>query len=733
MSQPILDSDQNRALSKGEHGDPFSVLGMNRVSPRHSDGIVVRAFFPNAQRLWIKYDNGKHRELKRISDEGLYECLFTDRKEPFDYTFYIRQYEGDDYEIYDAYSFGPQLSDYDLQLWGEGNHRQAYEWMGSHLQEIDGVEGTHFVVSAPSAQRVSVIGSFNQWDGRVHPMRRLHDQGLWELFIPQVTTGDLYKYEIKSPLKDAPIKKADPYATYAEQPPDTASIVYDLSDYSWDDQYWLDNRDHFQDIEQPLSVYEVHLGSWKRKGEGEEYLSYPELADQLIPYVKEMGYTHIELMPIAEHPYDPSWGYQVTGFYAPTSRFGSPHELMQFVDRCHQQNIGVLIDWVPAHFAKDDHGLRRFDGTALYEHEDPRKGEHQDWGTHIFNYGRVEVDNFLQSNALYWLDKYHIDGMRVDAVASMLYLDYSRAEDQWIPNQYGGRENIEAIEFLREFNNNVHKNYPGVITAAEESTSWSGVTDPIEEYGLGFDYKWNMGWMNDTLEYIQKDSVYRKYHQDDLTFPLLYSFAENFILPLSHDEVVHGKKSLIEKMPGDYWQKFANLRLLYTYMYGHPGKKLLFMGGEFAQWNEWNQAQSLDWHLMKYDSHRKIQVLVKDLNQIYRAEPALHKIDQSSEGFEWIDMMDAEKCIISFIRKTQEIENHLIFILNFTPAVHHEYKIGVLDTSGYEVLLNSDWEKYGGNDVSIGGVTTKDQKWHHRPAHISITIPPLAGMILKPE
>jgi 1,4-alpha-glucan branching enzyme len=672
--------------------------------------------------------------MKRISEQGLFEYLFTDRKEPFGYTFKVQPYHGEEYELHDPYAFGPLISDYDLQLWGEGAHRKAYEWMGSHTREVNGVTGTHFVVSAPSAQRVSVVGTFNNWDGRVHPMRKLHDQGLWELFIPHVTTGDLYKYEVKPQTDEPVLTKADPYAFYAEQPPGNASIVCDLSGYSWEDQEWMESRTEIQDYHHPLSIYEVHLGSWKRKPEeGHRYLSYRELGDELIPYVKEMGYTHIELMPVAEHPYDPSWGYQGTGFYAPTSRFGSPKEFMEFIDRCHQHDIGVIMDWVPAHFAKDAHGLRRFDGTALYEHEDPRQGEHQDWGTNIFNYGRIEVRNFLLSNAMYWFEEYHIDGMRVDAVASMLYLDYSRKEGQWIPNEYGGRENIEAIEFLRDFNSIVHDAFPGVITAAEESTAWPGVTDSVDNMGLGFDYKWNMGWMNDTLEYILKDPVYRKYHQNELTFPLLYSFAENFILPLSHDEVVHQKKSMVNKMPGDYWQKFANLRLLYTYMFGHPGKKLLFMGNEFAQWDEWNQEQSLDWHLLDFDNHRKMRTLVKDLNQIYCEQPALHQVDESTDGFEWIDMQDAKKSIISFIRKSRDIQNHLVFILNFTPAVHHQYKIGVLQNTGYEIMLNSDWKRYGGSGVKLEQINASNQRWHHRPAHISITIPPLAGLILKSE
>ncbi|MDZ7693387.1 MAG: 1,4-alpha-glucan branching protein GlgB [Balneolaceae bacterium] len=734
MEGNLLDHQQIQAISHGDHGDPFSVLGMNYAQVDHTAGIVVRAMLPAAQRVWVKNDEKGSTELNRISEQGLFEGILKDQEEFFDYTFRVRPYHGEEYEMHDPYSFESLLSDYDLQLWGEGSHRKAYEWMGSHLRQVGDVKGTHFVVTAPSASRVSVIGSFNDWDGRIHPMRKLHNQGLWELFIPEVSEGDLYKYEIKPSNHETPLVKADPYAFYAEEPPGTASKVYDLSGYDWQDQDWMENREEVQDIQQPLSIYEVHLGSWKRNpDEDPGYLSYQDLGNELVPYVKEMGYTHIELLPVAEHPYDPSWGYQGTGFYAPTSRFGSPKGFMEFVEHCHQEGIGVIMDWVPAHFAKDDHGLRRFDGTALYEHEDPKKGEHQDWGTNIFNYGRVEVRNFLLSNAMYWFEKYHIDGMRVDAVASMLYLDYSREEGEWIPNEYGGRENIEAIELLKEFNYIVHNYDSGIITAAEESTAWPGVTKPVEDDGLGFDYKWNMGWMNDMLEYIQKEPIHRKYHQDDLTFPLLYSFAENFILPLSHDEVVHQKNSLVNKMPNDYWQKFANLRLLYTYMFGHPGKKLLFMGNEFAQWDEWNEQQSLDWHLLEFGKHKKMQNLVRDLNHIYNNERALYQIDQTDEGFEWIDMLDTEKSIISFIRKTRDIENHLVFVLNFTPSVHYDYKIGVLESEGYNVLLNSDMDKYGGSNTEIGEIEPKNEKWHHRPAHISITIPPLSGLILKPK
>jgi 1,4-alpha-glucan branching enzyme len=564
-------------------------------------------------------------------------------------------------------------------------------------------------------------------------MRKYHELGVWEIFIPQVEEGDLYKYEILTPYNDAPLKKADPFAFYSEMRPGTASIVYDLKGYDWDDKEWMQSREEVQQPDNPLSIYEVHLGSWMRSPDDNPgFLSYRELADKLVPYVKDLGYTHVELLPIAEHPYDPSWGYQITGYYAPTSRFGTPEDFMYLVDKCHRHDIGVLMDWVPAHFTKDEHGLRRFDGTALFEHEDPRLGEHKDWDTLIFNYGRSEVRNFLISNAVYWCDYFHIDGMRVDAVASMLYLDYSREEGEWVTNRYGGRENLEAIQFLKDVNGILHERYPGFLTMAEESTSWQGVTSPPEHGGLGFDYKWNMGWMNDTLEYFKKDPIYRKYHHDQLTFSLIYTFSEKFILPLSHDEVVHMKKSLVSKMPGDEWQKFANLRLLYTYMYGHPGKKLLFMGGEFGQWSEWSEAQSIDWHLLEWDNHRGIQSLIKDLNQLFQQEPPLHEVDHSWQGFEWIDISDADNSVLSFIRKAEE-DDHLLFLLNFTPEVQHNYKFGVPWVGTYDVILNSDSSYYGGTDVGQQQVTSQEGQWHNRDAYIELTLPPLAGMVLKPN
>lgn len=728
LSKQLIDS-----LSDGSHGDPFSVLGLHKVSVDEKKKLVLRAFRPEAKSVAVVIGK-KSYEMDRVSDEGLFERIFTRRKNAFEYQLEVTPYKGEDFTITDAYQFDTQISDFDLQLWGEGNHHKAYEFMGAHPMDVNGVKGTHFVVTAPSANRVSVVGEFNGWDGRVHRMRKFHDQGLWEIFIPHVQEGDYYKFEIKTPVQDPPLKKADPFAFHSELRPGTASIVADIEGYKWGDDTWVKNRQKKQAEDQPISIYEMHLGSWRRKvGEDPGFLNYRETADQLVPYLQDLGYTHVELMPVAEHPYDPSWGYQITGYYAPTSRFGTPEDFMYFVDQCHQANIGVLVDWVPAHFAKDDHGLRRFDGTGLFEHADPRKGEHKDWGTCIFNYGRTEVKNFLISNALYWCDKFHIDGLRVDAVASMLYLDYSKDDGEWIPNNYGGRENIEAIEFLKSFNNAVHHHFPGTITFAEESTSWGGVSRSTESGGLGFDFKWNMGWMNDTLTYIEKDPIYRKYHQDQLTFSLIYAFSEHFTLPFSHDEVVHMKKSMLSKMPGDDWQKFANLRLLYLYMYAHPGKNLLFMGCEFGQWSEWSEERSLDWHLLEWEKHKGLQLLVKDLNELNNKQKALHEVDSDWRGFEWVDISDADNCVVSFIRRAKNPEDFAVVILNFTPSVHYGYKIGVPHAGAYEVLMNTDSEFYGGSNAGDSKLHAEWGEWHNQEAHLELTLPPLAGVILKPK
>jgi 1,4-alpha-glucan branching enzyme len=578
-----------------------------------------------------------------------------------------------------------------------------------------------------------VVGDFNQWDSRRHPMRKHIPSGFWELFVPGLGEGTLYKYSIKH--GNAMFEKSDPYGFAAELPPRTASRVADLDRYRWHDDKWLAQRAQVNAFDAPQAIYEVHLGSWRRPGDDpNRWLTYRELAHDLVGYAKQMGFTHLELLPVSEHPFSGSWGYQPVGYYAPTSRYGTPQDFMYFVDHCHTNDLGVILDWVPAHFPRDGHGLRQFDGTALYEHADPRKGEHRDWGTLIFNYGRHEVRNFLLSNALFWLDKYHIDGLRVDAVASMIYLDYSRKEGEWLPNQFGGRENLEAIDFLKELNIQAHLQYPGVLTVAEESTAWTGVSRPTYLGGLGFSLKWNMGWMNDTVRYMRHEPIHRKYHHDELTFSLIYAFTENFVLPLSHDEVVHGKGSLLDQVPGDLWQKFANLRLLYGYMWAHPGKKLLFMGGEFGQWNEWNYDSSLQWHLLQWESHQGLQKFVTDMNHLYRREPALHQVDFDWHGFEWIDCHNYEDSVLAFIRKAKDPTDNLVIASNFTPVPRMAHRLGVPERAWYEEILNSDSTYYGGSNLGNGpGVMADDHPSHGRPCSIQLTLPPLATVILKPR
>ncbi len=628
----------------------------------------------------------------------------------------------------------PFLTDFDLYLFGEGKHLRIYEKLGAHITEVDGRRGVHFALWAPNAKEVSVIGSFNDWDPSAHRMTPPGPSGVWTLFVPGIGEGELYKYHITSRINGVVRVKSDPYAFYSEVRPKTASIVYDLDRYQWNDGQWLEARAETDPLKRPLNTYEIHLGSWKRKGDG-SFLTYRELASELIPYVRDMGYTHVELLPVTEHPLDASWGYQSTGYFAPTSRFGTPEDFMYFVDRCHQAGIGVILDWVPGHFPKDDHALRFFDGTCLYEHEDPRKGEHREWGTLVFNYGRNEVANFLVASAFFWLEKYHIDGLRVDAVASMLYLDYSRQDGEWVPNIYGGNENLEAIDFLKRFNEIVHVNFPGAITIAEESTAWPGVSRPTYLGGLGFTMKWNMGWMHDTLEYFSKDPIFRKYHHSNLTFGLIYAFSENFVLPLSHDEVVHGKRSLLDKMPGDLWQKFANLRTLYGFMYGHPGKKLLFMGGEFGQWREWDQDTALQWHLLEEgEYHRGLKRFVRDLNCLYITEPPLYEVDFRQEGFEWIDFSDAEQSVISFIRRAESPDNFIVCLCNFTPVPRYKYKVGVPEGGYYREILNSDSAVYGGSNMgNLGGVEAEEEAVHGRPYSLTLTLPPLSVLMLKPE
>jgi 1,4-alpha-glucan branching enzyme len=627
------------------------------------------------------------------------------------------------------------LTDYDVYLWSEGSHYRAYEKLGAHLAEQNGVAGTYFAVWAPDARAVSVIGDFNGWQAGAQPMHPVNASGVWEAFIPSVRQGALYKYAITSRYGNYHVEKADPYGFASEIRPLTASKVWDLSGYDWGDREWLARRGRAAALDAPIAIYEVHLGSWRKvPHEGNRWLSYREMATQLADYVHALGYTHVEFLPVSEHPLDASWGYQPVGYYAPTSRFGTPQDFMYLIDTLHQKGIGVILDWVPAHFPRDVHGLGYFDGTHLYEHSDPRLGQHQDWGTFIFNYGRKEISNFLISNALFWLDKYHIDGLRVDAVASMLYLDYSRKEGEWVPNRFGGRENLDAIEFLRRFNERVYAEYPDVMTIAEESTAWPGVSRPTYLGGLGFGYKWDMGWMHDTLEYFALNPIHRKYHHNRLTFRMLYAFTENYILPLSHDEVVHGKRALLSKMAGDDWQKFANLRLLYGYMYAQPGKKLLFMGGEFGQWSEWNHDASLDWHLLQYEPHRGLQRWVRDLNTTYRGQAAFHQLDCDLNGFEWIDANDSEASVISLLRKARDPADCLLMVCNFTPVPRHNYRVGVPLDGWWDEILNSDAPLYGGSGQgNLGGVEAAPLGCHGRPYMLTIAVPPLGMVVFKPK
>lgn len=722
------------ALAGGYHGDPFAVLGPHTVQLDGQAYRVVRAFLPRANQVQLKFD-GNTVPMQKIHPDGLYQAV-VEGDTDFKYTLAQSDFNGHTWDAYDPYSFGQTLTDFDLHLIHEGTHFRTYEKLGAHLKEVDGVKGVGFAVWAPNAIRVSVVGDFNQWDGRVLPMRKHPNQGIFEIFVPGLTAGSTYKYEIKSSVNNYLVEKADPYGFFSEMRPKTASVVADLDKYEWHDQEWLSKgiTEH-NAVKAPISVYEMHLGSWRRRwgtsDHDSSFLNYREIADQLVPYIKDTGFSHIEILPISEHPFDGSWGYQTIGYYSVTSRFGSPEDFMYLVDKCHQNNIGVILDWVPAHFPKDLHGLSLFDGTHLYEHADPRQGEHADWGTLIFNFGRNEVRNFLLSNALFWLDKYHLDGLRVDAVASLLYLDYSRQPGQWIPNQYGGRENLEAIDFIRRFNELVHADKPNVLTYAEESTSWPMVTRPTYMGGLGFDLKWNMGWMHDMLDYMEQDPIFRRYHHNSLTFSLMYAFTEQFILPFSHDEVVHLKKSMLNKMPGNDWQKFANLRTLYGYMFTHPGKKLLFMGGEFGQWSEWNERTALDWDLLKHPSHEGLRKYVGALNRLYQSEPALYEVDDSWDGFQWLEFRDNENSTLSFMRKAKDPGNYLVVCCNFTPMPRYNYRIGVPDPGYYKEILNSDAGDYwGGNVGNMGGVQSENLAWGGHYHSISLTLPPLGIIVL---
>jgi len=707
-------------IIEARHHDPFEILGA------HQDGnkTTVTVFLPDTQKAWLDND----LVLNRIEGTDVFQWTGPSSKLADHYLINRIAANGDPVSQYDAYSFLPQLSEFDLHLFSEGKHWHAYRILGAHSHQVDGVDGVLFATWAPSAQRVSIVSDFNQWDGRKHPMRVRGDSGVWELFIPGLSAGEIYKYEIKN--NDGSLhSKMDPYGQQSELRPSTGSIVAANSQHDWQDTDWMSKREKADWLHEAHSVYEVHMGSWRRNAEG-EFQTYREMADEMVPYVKELGFTHIELLPITEHPLDISWGYQTTGYFSPTSRFGSPDDLRYFIDVCHQNGIGIILDWVPGHFPKDAHGLARFDGSALYEHEDPRQGEHQDWGTYIFNYGRNEVTNFLLSSAFYWLEEFHIDGLRVDAVASMLYLDYSREEGEWVPNQHGGRENLEVIQFLQHMNSVLHQEHPGCLITAEESTSYPMVSRPAHMGGLGFSMKWNMGWMHDILEYMQQDSIHRRYHHDSLTFGLLYAFTENFVLPFSHDEVVHGKKSMINKMPGDEWQRFANLRLLYTLMFTYPGKKLLFMGSEFAQGTEWNCEKALDWYVMDYPLHKGMKTLVSDLNNLYTSTPALYKHEFDPHGFEWLDCNDREQSILSYIRKNDE--QYVISIFNFTPVPREKYRIGVPDLASYKIIMNSDSEYYGGTNVSnVETIAAESIPWSDKPYSIEVNLPPLAGIVLQ--
>jgi 1,4-alpha-glucan branching enzyme len=734
-SEPMVSKKEIDAIVHSAHHDPFEVLGAHAVMMGGKEAVAIRAFLPEAvEAMAVSVVSGRAHLMKRIHADGFFEVIVRDEPKSFRYRLKAVRHDGSVHEFVDPYSFLPVLSEFDLYLMGEGTHYKKYEKMGAHEMTMEGHEGVFFSVWAPNALRVSVMGDFNEWDGRRHPMRARGASGMWELFIPGLGQGTVYKFEVKSRHKGFMAEKADPYAFFSELRPKSASVVWNIDAYPWGDDIWMDRRREKNLFESPVSVYEVHLGSWRRvPEEGNRWLTYRELADTLVPYVKEMGFTHIEFLPVCEHPFDESWGYQTIGYYSVTSRYGTPQDFMYLVDLCHQNGIGVIIDWVPAHFPKDAHGLGYFDGTPLYEHEDPRKSEHPEWGTLIFNYGRNEVVNFLIANALFWLDKYHIDGLRVDAVASMLYLDYSREPGEWAPNQYGGNENLEAVAFLKRFNEVVHGLHPGVLTVAEESTSWPMVSRPTYVGGLGFSMKWNMGWMHDILDYFSRDPIFRRYHQNNLTFALLYAFTENFVLPLSHDEVVHGKRSLVDKMPGDLWQKFANLRLLFSYMYAQPGKKLLFMGGEFGQWWEWNSATSLDWHLLEEAPHRGLQVLLRDLNRRYREEAAMHEVDFSHEGFEWIDFSDTDSNIVSFIRRARQKDDIVVFVFNLTPVPRYGYRVGVPRPGSYREILNSDAAVYWGSNVgNAGGVVADEVGWHGRPWSLSLTLPPLGALAFKP-
>ncbi len=748
-----VDSEQIDRIVWNQHHDPFEILGPHMVQQQDGKTLwAVRAYLPQADKAWVILPE-IHQEVEMETNHNphFFECVL----EVQDLANYQLKYVSGDHVhvIYDPYAFKTRtITDFDIHLFGEGNHHRIYEKLGSHVAEVEGVSGVYFAVWAPNARNVSVLGDFNHWDGRNHQMRRLSN-GIWDLFIPTLKAGESYKYEIKN--YDGHIyEKSDPYGFQQEIRPKTASIVTDLDSYAWQDDDWLEKRRQTEPLTQPVSIYEVHLGSWLHESSanpalrsdgtkepivtvaelkpGARFLTYRELADRLIPYVKELGFTHIELLPVAEHPFDGSWGYQVTGYYAVTSRYGTPEDFMYFVDQCHANDIGVIVDWVPGHFPKDGHGLAFFDGTHLYEHADPRKGEHKEWGTLVFNYGRNEVRNFLVANAVFWFEKYHIDGIRVDAVASMLYLNYLRKDGEWVANEYGGSEHIEAADFLRQVNHVLFTYFPGVLSIAEESTAWPMVSWPTYVGGLGFNLKWNIGWMHDMLDYFHMDPWFRQFHQNNVTFSIWYAFTENFMLALSHDEVVHGKSNMLGKMPGDEWQKFANLRCLYTYMFMHPGKKTLFMSMEFGQWSEWNVWGDLEWHLLQYPPHASLKHFMGKLNQFYRSEPALFTQDFDQSGFEWIDCSDNRHSVVSFIRRDQGSGDFVVVVCNFTPQPHSHYRVGVPEKGYYKELFNSDARDFGGSNMgNLGGKWSDDWAFHSRPYSLDLTLPPLGVIVLK--
>ncbi|MEC4806733.1 MAG: 1,4-alpha-glucan branching enzyme [Jaaginema sp. PMC 1079.18] len=744
--------EQINLIVNNQHHDPFQVLGPHPLEQNGKvKSWVVRAYLPQAQAAWtICPEQRQEYPMQSVQHPHFFECVI-ETEELSNYQLRIKEGEHERV-IYDPYAFrSPKLTDFDLHLFMEGNHHRIYEKLGAHPISIDGVNGVYFAVWAPNARNVSIIGNFNQWDGRLHQMRK-KGNGTWELFVPEIGVGEHYKYEIKN-WEGHIYEKSDPYGFQQEVRPKTASIVTDLEKYQWHDQDWLEQRRATDPLSHPVSVYELHAGSWLHASmdepvkslhgnvepisvselkPGARFLSYYELAEKLIPYIKEMGYTHVELLPIAEHPFDGSWGYQVTGYYAPTSRFGTPEDFMYFVDQCHANDIGVIVDWVPGHFPKDGHGLAFFDGTHLYEHGDPRKGEHKEWGTLVFNYSRNEVRNFLVSNALFWFDKYHIDGIRVDAVASMLYLDYFRDAGQWVANEYGGRENIEAADFLRQVNSVAFSYYPGLLSIAEESTSWPMVSWPTYTGGLGFNLKWNMGWMHDMLDYFHMDPWFRQFHQNNLTFSMWYHHSENYMLALSHDEVVHGKSSMIGKMPGDEWQKFANVRCLFSYMFAHPGKKTMFMSMELGQWSEWNVWGDLEWQLLQYEPHQRLKQFFADLNALYKREPALYTQDFEEAGFEWIDCSDNRHSVVAFMRRDKDSDEFLVVACNYTPQPHSHYRIGVPEMGFYTEIFNSDARQYGGSNMgNLGGKWTEEWSFHNHSYSLDLCLPPLAVVMFK--